>query len=300
MTDPQTERRAASLHIVTDSFAHRTPQPGGLDARLHVVPNRLSIGRQVYREGVDISDDQAHQLLLHTDPLAVEIHAPTVSDYVAALRRLTDATGILIITPSRELSLSWKHARAAALQMSGMCPIAVVDSETLSCAQGLLVDYALAQAAIAADLDDLVQRVRGALERTYIALYIDSMAVLEHGRVLAPSHAVLGSLLGVRPLLTIENGQLTTMEKVRTRSQGIERLVEFIIEFADIEQAQVFTTRSQNSAGLKELIERLGLELPGVAIAVTTCGPSLAALVGSEIVGLVILERDNAEVKDGF
>lgn len=289
-----------SIEIVTDSFAHRSRGYRSSESHLHTIPNRLVIGGKSYREGIDISDEQAFELLAKTDLADITVQPPTPEDYISMLRRLTHASGILIITPSHELSLSWQHAREAVDQLSGLCPIAVVDSKTLSCAQGLIVDCALEQAATATDLDALVRNVRRTVERVYLALYLDSPAALGHIPTLSPSHALMGSLLGIRPLLTVENGQLNITEKVRTRTHGLERLVEFLIEFEDIEHALVFDTHGLNSAPIQEFQERLALEAPRYSVAVAACRPSLAALVGSELLGLVILEREELEVKDGF
>jgi DegV family protein with EDD domain len=299
MSGAQPECRAVSIQVVTDSFAHRSQGRSSYEDRLHVLPNRLRIGGRTYREGVDLSDKQVFDLLAGTDPADIAIQPPTPAEYVSALRRLANPSGILIITPSRELSSSWQHAHEAAEQLSGLCPIAVVDSKTLSCAQGVIVERALEQAASASDLDDLVRSVRRTVERVYLALYLDSPAALEHIPTLSPSHALMGSLLGIRPLLTVENGQLNAIEKVRTRIHGMERLVEFFIEFEHIEQALVFDTHGPNSAAIQEFQERLALEGPQHSAAIAACGPSLAALVGASLLGLVILEQDEIEVEDG-
>ncbi|MBZ0288499.1 MAG: DegV family EDD domain-containing protein, partial [Anaerolineae bacterium] len=213
-------------------------------------------------------------------------------------RLAADADAIVSIHPSRHLSASWENGRVAAEQISGHCEVFVIDSQSISAGQGMLVREA--SSAVGNDLsaDEVVRRVRGTVERIYAIFYVESVNLLLQNRFISSSHAVLGTMLGVKPFLAIENGQLTPMEKVRTRTQAVERLVEFVVEFTEIDDVVILQNRAHLSEQTRMIQDRLAVEFPGRQFPYALYGPSLAALIGVDATGVVILESEVA--KDDF
>lgn len=154
------------IAIITDGFAQFTMHPDGTGVPLVVVPNRLTIGGRTYLEGVDLGAEEAQRLLMQPGRGPLTVQPPTTADFVTAIRRQAGARAIAIVTVSREISASWLHAQAAAQQMIGQCPIAVIDSRTVSAAQGLLVRVALTAATAGQPLDEIERQVRSAAERS--------------------------------------------------------------------------------------------------------------------------------------
>jgi fatty acid-binding protein DegV len=141
--------------------------------------------------------------------------------------------------------------------------------------------------------EPLVRRVRSSIERIYAIYYTETTEFLFHSRILNPSHGILGAMLGIKPFLSLENGIITPIEKVRSRSQAVDRLVEFSIEFENIEQAVIVQSRSTPTETTRMLQERLAVEFPGRDFPVTVVAASMAALIGPEVYGLVILESED-------
>ncbi len=279
-----------NIHIVTDSCAH-----GPLPANVTVVPNTISLQGKTYREGVDLSPEDALKLFSH-QPYAPLIHVPTQEDYLAVYERLSrDYDAILSIHASREILQSWQNARAAAKTMMGRCEIEVIDSRTISAGQGILVRLAARTLAGGASLEAAVRILRGAIERIYSVYYVETTEFLMQNRIMSPSHSILGMMLNLKPVLTVEEGQLVPMEKVRTRSQAIERIVEFAVEFESFVDAQVVQHRSGSSDQTRMLYDRLGTEFPNHTFPNTLYGASMAALIGTEATGLVLLEGEASE-----
>lgn len=279
------------VHIVTDSGAHFT------DARLlkqypiTVVPNKVTVGARAYQPGVDISSEEMLNLIAQSStPPALT--PPSASDFLHAYTQASaDCDAIISIHTSREISSSWGNGRRAAQQMGGPCPVAIVDSQSICVGQGMLVRLAAQAAQTATDFDALVRQVRGAVERIYALYYVETLDLLLHNQIINPSHGILGAMLGIKPFVSIESGQLTLIEKVRNRIQAIERLVEFVIEFDEIEEAVIVQPRSAINEQTRMLQERLTVEFPGRAFAHSLYGPALATLIGSDASGVIILER---------
>jgi len=133
-----------NLHIVTDSSAHFSNSP--LPHNVTIVPNKLVIGGKTYREGVDITNEEAFRFINQANQ-GVEVIPPSVAEYTAVYERLTrHCDGIISLHPSREILDSWQNAQLAAQPFNGRCRIAVIDTQTLSGAQGMIVRLAAREA----------------------------------------------------------------------------------------------------------------------------------------------------------
>jgi len=282
-----------NAHIVTDSCAH-----GQIPSGVTVVPNTITVQGKSYREGVDLNAEDALRMFGH-QPYAPLIHVPTQAEYFEVYDKLAREHDVIIsIHASRDILTSWQNARAAAQQMAGRCQIDVVDSRTISAGQGMLVRLAARSLASGAAPEDVVRALRGAVDRIYSIYYVEATDYLMQNRIMTPSHSILGMMLNLKPILTVEEGRLVPMEKVRTRIQAIERLVEFAVEFTEIEDALIVQHRPGLTDQTRMLNDRLAAEFPDRRFASTLYGASLAALIGADATGLVILESEASE--NGF
>jgi DegV family protein with EDD domain len=98
----------------------------------------------------------------------------------------------------------------------------VIDSLTTSIGLGWLIEAAAEAAANGAALDEIVRIVRGMITHMYAVFFVDQLDYLERNGRLSKSQAVLGTMLGIKPFLTIEEGEIIPMEKVRTRDKAID------------------------------------------------------------------------------
>ncbi|MFW5696431.1 MAG: DegV family protein [Phototrophicaceae bacterium] len=290
----------ARIHVVTDSSAQFVDATFARRHGITVVPNRMVIGGETYREGIDITNGQLLDLIAG-QRRAPKIIAPGVADFVQTYSHLTrSADAILSLHASREIFPSWQNARIAAQQVMGHCRIEVIDSKMLCAAQGVLVEMATAAITEGKPFDEVVRRVRGAVERVYAVYYTDSIDFLLQNQILNPSHGILGALLGIRPFLTIEDGQLRTIEKSRTGDDAIERLVEFAAEFEDLETVAILQRRPQGSRQTNLLQDRLQQLFPEQSIPQRVLSSTLGALIGADATGLIILEKETDETHYDF
>jgi DegV family protein with EDD domain len=290
------------LNIVTDSGAH-FPTLGMIGAntaerKVTVVPNRLNVAGRVYHEGIDLNAEEAMRLMAH-QAYAPVITPPSTTEYLEVFDRLArmGSAGIISIHTSRDITTSWSSAKEAAEQLSGHCKIEVIDSGSISTGQALLVNRAIRAINAGADFDEVVRVARGAADRVYSVYYTETMDFLIQNKIMSPSHGILGTMLNIKPFVTIENGKISLIEKVRSRIQAIERLVEFASEFSDIEEMVILQhhserARSHHNEQTRMLQDRLAVDFPDRTFAASLYGPSLAALIGVDATGLVILESE--------
>lgn len=282
------------IHILTDSSAHFPPGSALLSSRATLLPNQITIAGTVYREGIDLEAEEALRLLSHQS-IAPRVTPPSISAYQEAYNRLSRSGGSIIsIHTSKEINESWSNAKIAAQDFLGHTRIEVIDSGTISTAQALLVLLALRSVEAGVDFDEVVRITRGAVERVYAVYYVETVDYLIQNKIMTPSHGILGTMMGIKPFVTIENGHPHLMEKVRTRIQAIERLVEFASEFTEIEDAVILQHKPHHSEQTRMLQDRLAIDFPDRTFVSALYGPSLAALLGTDATGLVILEREEA------
>lgn len=288
----------ANVHIVTDSAARFTNLHFVQQNPVTVLPNRIEIAGKMYREGVDLSPEEAMRLIA-TQSIPPKVHAPTINEFIDIYTRLLRTQDAIIsIHASRKILATVDNAITAVHQLGAQSKIAVIDTQTLCAAQGLLVQLAARCIRQQMPMEDLINTVRGAVERVYSIYYVDSMDYLLKNGIMSPAHAILGTMLGIKPFLTLEEGELSVMEKVRTRAQAIERLVEFIIEFTDLEEAGILQYKTHMSEQTRMLQDRLSVEFPGRHFPYLIYGATLAAFIGTTATGLAILEAEMETVDD--
>ncbi len=289
-----------NVHIVTDScanfagphFLHQHP--------VTVVPNKISIGGKTYRDGIDLGAEEALRLV-RTQTYAPVVSSPSVNDYVEVYNRLARTNETIVsIHASRELYASWQNAKAAARQLAGRCQIEVIDSQMVCAAQGMLVKVAAKAIQEHNTMDDIVRTVRGAVERTYTIYYVETVNYLLQNKIMTTSHSLLGTMLGIKPFLSLEHGHMIVVEKVRTRAQAIDRLLEFVVEFTDIEDVVLLQHKPHMSEQTRMLQDRLAVEFPGRYFPFAMYTPSMAALIGADATGVVVLEKELEELDDDF
>ncbi|HEX9116451.1 MAG TPA: DegV family protein [Anaerolineae bacterium] len=278
----------AQVKIVTDSNAYFTDPDLVSRLGIEIVPLVIRIGQHSYQEGVNLSTDASLRKLAQ-DASNVSVEAPTVTDYAAFLRRVSRSSDrIVCIHLSTSLNDVAEVARRAANTMLGRQRIVVLDTATTSAGLGLIVEAA-AQAAVRGEEAGEIERiVRGMIPHMYALFFSDSLHYLESWGRLGAAQAMLGTMLGLKPLATMEDGDLLPIEKVRNYGHAVDKLHDFIIEFPRIEQ--LFVLQHDFEAEAAQLLERLEIIYPQRQFPVIDYPPSLAVHLGPKALGVIVYE----------
>lgn len=275
------------VKIVTDSSSDLPPELAAA-LGITILPMRISFGSKTFRDGVDLSPKEFFERLgqSSTPP---SLGAPSVSDFEAAFTNLLKSTNEIVAIPnSSKLSKTFHNAQRAASPLLGRAKIRVIDSQLITTGLGMVVASAARAAEQGADIEEVVRLVRGLIPRTYIAFFADTLDYLERTGRIRKAQAILGTMLNIKPLLILEEGDIVVLEKVRTRAKAVEKLVEFIIEFTRIEKMDVLHATTPEDVSL--LIEQVTLQLPNLDLKVELYGPSLGVFVGPGALGVVVYE----------
>ncbi len=282
------------VRIVTDSAAAIDPSTARrLD--ITVVPLIIRIDGQDYRDGVEVG---AEELLLkmRRERARPQIVGPTAADFNEVYSQLTRETDeIISLHSSANLSGARREAQAASGAFLGRCDIVVMDAETLSLGLDLLVQEAAELARSAVPLSDIVRHIRGMLRHVYIVLVTETLDYLEHSGRISPTQAILGTMLGIKPFLALEEGEIIPMEKVREQDRATDKLIEFASEFASIERIAILQSTPYATDETGALRDRLKVIAPGHEYPILLYGPLLASHIGPDATGLVVYEGMDKE-----
>jgi len=266
-----------TVKIVTDSSADLPPQLAQ-QLGITVVPLYVRFGSEVYRERVDISDDEFYQRLLHgpTHPVTIQ---PSPQDFVNAYQELSpEADGIVSIHISSKLSGTCNSALQGKEMTDKGCPIEVVDSQLVSVGLGLISMAAATVAKTGADLQRVVEEVKQTIPNSRLLCLIDTLKYLLLGGRIGKAKALVGSLLKVKPLLTLKEGETVPVGQARSRSKGIERLFDFVKNATDIQDLAVAYSTTLDEA--QALAERMGSIFTKEPIKVVRLGTTLGVHLG--------------------
>ena len=278
----------SQVKIVTDSNAH-LPDPGLIaELDIEVVPLIVRMGTQVYPERANVTDETFLRRLAK-DPTGVSVEAPSVGQMRSVFGRLGQvADKIVCIHTSSSLSDVAEVAQQAASSFAGRQRIVVLDTASTSVGVGLIVEAAARAAAEGASLPEVVRIVRGMIPHMYALILSDSLVFLEAWGRLGPAQTLLGTMLGLKPIATMEDGDLLPIEKVRSYGRAVDKLFEFIIEFSRVEQLYVLQHEFESEAA--QLLERLELAFSDREFPVIGYPPSLAVHIGPKALGVLVFE----------
>ena len=277
------------VKVVTDSTAQIEPEVAKR-LGITVVPLKVRLGDETFREGVDITAEEfLHKL--GRSSLMPSTYPPSVDEFRAIYERLSRTTDeILSIHVSSKLSRTCANASIAAQALLGRCEIAVVDSLSISMGLKILATTAAEAAARGWSLDEVVRLVRGMIPHIYVAFFAKSLEYLEREGRIDKAQALLGAMLNIKPFLVIEDGEIIPLEKVQSCDAAVEKLFEFVAEFSRIEQMAILQSTPELTAETKLLIEHLEMAFPGLQFPIMVYGPVLACHIGPEGMGVIVYE----------
>jgi len=277
----------ARVRVVTDSAAELRPEVAEA-LGITVVPMVIRFGDEELRDGIDISAGEFYRRLEHSNLMPLG-QPPSFRSFQEVYGRLSETTDqIISIHSSSRLNRSYHVANAAAEAFLGRCQIAVMDSASISVGQGILVQAAADVANKGQSLDTIVRLIRGMIPHVYLVFFVEALEYLEREGRIGKAQALLGSMLNIKPILIVEDGDIIPLEKVRTRPRAIDKLFEFVAEFAQIEQVAILQVNSDDEA--KDLVDRLKLVFPNRDFPIFPYGPVLASHIGPNTMGIIVYE----------
>ncbi|KPL83270.1 hypothetical protein SE15_08550 [Thermanaerothrix daxensis] len=282
----------ASIGILTDTTAH-FPQPkfSGQD---HVA----LIDFTLVFQGNHLGESRNHKAL--DLPLSLigweaekapRLIPPSVEDFYQHYLLLHQRfSGLLVITHSAQLSLTYENALQAAEILHGTSEIAVINAQTISAGLGLLVQATAQHIVRGLSFDQIETIVRRNIPKIYTLICTPGLSYLSHNGLLTHPQAIVGEMLNLLQVFSLEEDHLVPVEKVRNYRHAAEFFIEFLSEFEELSHVALIQTANTPLGETHLLRQFINESFPRTAFTEHKANPPMSALFGPRFVCLVALE----------
>jgi DegV family protein with EDD domain len=276
--------------ILTDSTA-QFPLPGYPGHELvTVIPLQVNLRGKLYTNGRDIKLGQLPASAGRS--LAPGVIPPEAGDFRQVLAALgQNYTDIIVLLLSAHLIPAVQHAKEAAASLNLSARVDILDSQTTSVGLGLLVQAAAEAARNGMPGSEILRMLRVLIPHVYTLFCVQSLSYLACAGKMDPAQALIGEMLGLIPFLTLENGQLTPLQKARSTRHLIDIFIEFLTEFNELKHVALLQGLPVMTGETRLIRERILETIPDTPFSEHTLGGALAALLGPRSLGLVVMER---------
>ncbi len=273
--------------IITDSASDMPPDVAARDG-IAVIPLFVSFGEATFRPNVTLTTDEFWVRMLAPDaPFPTTAAAPP-GDFLNAFNAAfaAGAESVICVLVSGDLSGTCKSAAVAA----GMLPdkdIRIVDSRSASMGVGLLAQLGAGLAAQGKSGAEIAETLEARKADIDLFVTLDTLEYLKRGGRISGASAVIGSMLSIKPIITVVDGKVENFERVRSRLKARERTLELLTSRLVERAAILHTTQADVDEFRNQFIARAGID-PS-AVQTMTVGPSVGPHLGPGCVGAVVL-----------
>ena len=274
-----------TTRLVTDSSAD-LPADQVRRWGITVVPCYVVLDDVNYKDGVDLLPDDFYRRLAASPRLPTTAQ-PAAADFQRVYRDLLgQGHQVVSIHLSRKLSGTLNSAEQAWASLGDSVPIEIIDSQLTSIGLGLVVLAAAQQAHGGAGYQEVAERVRRDLSLTHAFFLLDTLEFLQKGGRVGKAQAFVGSLLSVKPILKLQDGEAHPVERPRNRERALNRLVELVRDLAPVRQlAVIYSTEPEQAEALRR---RLAALLPEDQIITSRFGPVVGTYLGPGALGVAL------------
>jgi DegV family protein with EDD domain len=269
--------------VVTDSTAD-LPDEWRERYDIEVVPLKVIFGEETFRDGVDMNNQEFFARLATSTKLPTT-SAPSPGEFAEVYQRLAkDHEGCISIHIGAQLSATAESARVGAQSVDGF-KVNVIDSETVTMPMAFLCKVA----AESAGLDEATVAVKQRIPGCRVLALLDTLRYIEMGGRVSRAQAMIGTMLDLKPLLLVKDREIKSVDRVRTRSRAIPRMIEFFesdmpVEYVGVMHGQAPEDAERIAAGLRE-------RLPDLEIPISQIGCVLGTHTGPKALGVVYIKK---------
>jgi DegV family protein with EDD domain len=287
---------SGTVALVTDSTATLSPDRCA-ERGITVVALQVAIGTELLEEGVDggATPEAVAEALRQRNTVSTSRPSPARMLEVYEKAAADGATEIVSVHLSGQMSGTFESAQLAAAEAS--VPVTPVDSRQLGMATGFSVLTAADVLDAGGSAAEAASAARERAAATTTLFYVDTLEHLRRGGRVGAAAALVGSALAVKPLLQVEDGRISALEKVRTSAKALSRLEELAVSACGDAEAQVdiavahLASVERADALAQNLTGRLAAHLGEREVVVCEVGAVIGAHVGPGMVAAVVAPR---------
>lgn len=252
------------------------------------VPCYVHFGEESYRDRVDLTPGEFYEKLVSREVMPSTSQA-SPGTFTEIYSKLSDTTNqVYSIHSVKTLTGMYNSARLAAEALRATDPlglqIEVVDSQATSMGLGWLAIYAARAARYGYALDEITDLIADVIPRTHCIAMLDTLDYAVRGGRLGKGAAVVGSLLNVKPIISLVSGEVLLVEKIRTQKRAVERIADIVLGSGPIQELAIIHAAAPEMAeALRKHFAETWFE---EQIMVCETGPVIGAHTGPGAVGV--------------
>lgn len=228
-----------TIRILTDTDSSIPPEICK-ELKITQVPISIHFGEDTYETGVDMNETELFQRVDQEDVLPTT-SAPSPGKFEEIFKAIfaEGADEVICFCVSSEVSATYAAAKTAS-QNFPEGKVHVIDSRSLSMGQGFMVIAAAEAALKGASTQEIIEIAKSTAQRTYLYAYLPTLKYLAMSGRVGHIAAGMADILNVKPILTIQNGKLELLEKVRTPKKAQKRIIELGKQISDTKDIERF------------------------------------------------------------
>ena len=275
------------VRVVTDSSCD-LPESLVAEHGITIVPLTIRFGAQELVDRRDLTPSE-FWARCGTSPVLPETAAPSPGAFEAAFRdaKESGAEGVVCVNLSSKLSATIQAAAQAAKAVDADIPVRVIDSLSVSMGLGLQVLRAARMAAEGKGLDDVAGAIADFIPRTVVYAALDTLENLKKGGRIGGAQAFIGSLLSVKPVIEVREGEVHAESKQRTRGRAISYLVEKVRDAGAIEDIALVHGQAPD---LDEFVDAVAEVVDRDRIVVGDIGAVIGTHAGPRAIGVAMIK----------
>jgi DegV family protein with EDD domain len=283
----------AFVKIVTDSTAD-IPVNIVKELGITVVPLKVHFEKETFLDGVTIQPEQFYQKLEAAEALPTTSQ-PSPIDFVDTYKGLVnDDVGnvqIISIHLSAALSGTVQSANLAQSMLEEQMDITVIDSKKASYAIGIIVVELAKAAQQGKSKEECVALAQYLIKESVVYFLVDNLTYLQKGGRIGKASAVLGSLLNIKPILSLdEQGEVYAIDKVRGNKKALHRIIHFLKEFSGDHHVHIGISHAASSIEADKVAQELKENFQVKDEVITEIGPVIGTHVGPKTIAIMMIK----------
>ncbi|HHY09024.1 MAG TPA: DegV family protein [Firmicutes bacterium] len=277
------------LHVVTDSGSDLTSRVLRKLA-IHVVPLTVQFEEEIFHDGVDISVEQFYERL-QSDDVMPSTCQPSPIDFVQVYEKIAEPGDTIIsVHLSTKMSGTYQSAVLAGTMVEPDIKVVTVDSKCASIGAGMIAAAAAEAVQKGLGLDEVLDLVGQAVESLHVYFVVDTLEYLQKNGRIGLASALVGTLLNIKPVLTLVDGEVAPFEKIRGKARALKRLHDLAAEMREKHPNRRFRvglSHSMSPMEAEKLAEALREILPlDGEIMIGPIGPTIGVHTGPGTVAM--------------
>jgi DegV family protein with EDD domain len=282
------------IAVVTDSTADLTPQAAAA-AGIRVVPLFVGFGTEEFRAGVDLSTEEFWTRMLAPDAPFPATAAPSPGTFRETFEACFTEGAEAIVCPTigSKLSATFQSATLAAQALPDR-EIHVIDTGSTSMSTGIPALLAAEMAAAGIPAAEIAATLRDRLPDIELFVAVDTLDYLKKGGRLSAAQAAIGTMLSVKPIITVRDGIVVLAERPRTRAKARDRVIA-LVTARPLERLAILHTPTSAPEEVEAFRAALLARVPGgidpARVSVGLIGASTGPHLGPNLMGAAFLRR---------